>query len=77
MTGAPPARIKDAAHKRRAGETAQAKRQTKASSFDSLTKAELYQSATDARIAGRSSMNREKLIKALRGDRGRLKAHPS
>jgi hypothetical protein len=57
-TGAPPARIKDAADKRRTGKTAKAK-QTKASSFDSLTKAELYQRATDAGIPGRSSMTRE------------------
>ncbi|MDQ0938484.1 hypothetical protein QFZ67_000189 [Streptomyces sp. V1I1] len=73
-TGAPPARIKDAADKRRAGNTAKAKKQSKASSFDSLTKAELYQRATDAGIPGRSSMNREDLLKALRGKRGRRKA---
>ncbi|MFF3249338.1 Rho termination factor N-terminal domain-containing protein [Streptomyces sp. NPDC002870] len=76
-TGAPPARIKDTADKRRAGKTAKAKKQTKASSFDSLTKAELYQRATDAGIPGRSSMTREELIKALRGKRGRRKAHAS
>ncbi|MFI2352766.1 Ku protein [Streptomyces sp. NPDC019443] len=76
-TGAPPAGIKDAADRRRAGKTTKAKKQTKASSFDSLTKAELYQRATDAGIPGRSSMNREELIKALRGNRGRRKAHAS
>lgn len=85
---APVAQIKDAADKRRAGrETAKPKKQTKAkatatakakdSSLDSLTKAELYQRATDAGIPGRSSMTREELIKALSGKRGRRKAEAS
>ncbi|MEU9157606.1 Rho termination factor N-terminal domain-containing protein [Streptomyces sp. NPDC048417] len=34
-------------------------------SLESLTKAELYELASDADIAGRSSMKREELIKAL------------
>ncbi|MEU6995519.1 Ku protein [Streptomyces sp. NPDC046465] len=38
-------------------------------SFDALTKAELYERATDAAIPGRSSMNREELVDALRGAR--------
>ncbi|MET9508824.1 Ku protein [Streptomyces flavidovirens] len=82
---APVARIKDAADKRRAGRAAKPEHETKpkqtkrakASSFDSLTKAELYQRATDAGIPGRSSMTREELIKALSGKRGRRSAEAS
>ncbi|MGX1881549.1 non-homologous end joining protein Ku [Streptomyces sp. NPDC055287] len=83
---APVARIKDAAGKRRTGGAAkreqepkqtQKAQQTKASSLDSLTKAELYRRATDADVPGRSSMTREELIKALSGRRGRRKAQAS
>ncbi|MFF1378914.1 Ku protein [Streptomyces sp. NPDC058308] len=38
-------------------------------SLDALTKAELYERATDAGVPGRSSMNREELVAALRGAR--------
>lgn len=34
--------------------------------FDELTKAELYRRAQDARISGRSTMNKAELIEALR-----------
>ncbi|WP_037649226.1 Ku protein [Streptomyces flavidovirens] len=84
---APVAQIRDAADKRRTGRAAKPEQETKpkpkqtkrakASSFDSLTKAELYQRATDAGIPGRSSMTREELIKALSGKRGRRKAEAS
>ncbi|MBT2396734.1 Ku protein [Streptomyces sp. ISL-100] len=78
---APVARIKDAADKRRAGRAAKPKpkpeAEKKASSLDSLTKAELYQRATDAGVPGRSSMTREELIKALSGKRGQRKAQAS
>jgi DNA end-binding protein Ku len=74
-TGAPPERIKDA-DKRRTGKTAKAK-QTKASSFDSLTKAELYQRATHAGIPGRSLHEPRGAHQALRSSRGRRKADAS
>jgi DNA end-binding protein Ku len=76
---APVAHIGDAAGKRRAGRAAKPKPEAerKASSLDSLTKAELYQRATDADVPGRSSMTREELIKALSGKRGRRKAQAS
>ncbi|WP_251070211.1 Ku protein [Streptomyces sp. ISL-96] len=73
------ARITDAAGKRRTGGAAkpEPKAGKKASSLESLTKAELYQRAADADVPGRSSMTREELIKALSGRRGRRKARAS
>ncbi|WP_274555525.1 Ku protein [Streptomyces spiramyceticus] len=65
------------AAKTAARSTARSKRPSKASSFDSLTKAELYERATEAGIPGRSSMSREDLIEALRGARGRRRADAS
>ncbi|MEV1021015.1 Ku protein [Streptomyces sp. NPDC050264] len=59
----PPTHIHDAAAKRRS--TGGGKR----ASLGTLTKAELYRRATDAAIQGRSSMNREELVEALRGTR--------
>ncbi|WP_229843463.1 non-homologous end joining protein Ku [Streptomyces chryseus] len=83
-SGAPVARIKDAADKHRSGRDAKPEgkakaedKQTKASSLDSLTKAELYRRATEAGVPGRSSMTREELVKALGGKRGRRKAQAS
>ncbi|MET9494786.1 Ku protein [Streptomyces sp. NPDC006552] len=68
---APPTRISDAAAKRRgrgAGKgAAKGKCGTGPASLDTLTKAELYQRATDAGLPGRSAMNRAELIEALRG----------
>ncbi|WP_079148082.1 non-homologous end joining protein Ku [Streptomyces agglomeratus] len=80
---APVARIKDTADKRRAGGAAKPGREpraAKASSLDSLTKAELYQRAADAGVPGRSSMTREELVTALSaksGKAGRRKARAS
>ncbi|MEU5000002.1 Ku protein [Streptomyces sp. NPDC021622] len=65
----PPTDIRDAAAKRRSGDTGKRKGKTRGPSLDSLTKAELYQRATDAAVQGRSSMNREELLDALRGAR--------
>ncbi|GAA1523488.1 Ku protein [Streptomyces albidochromogenes] len=84
-SGAPVSRIKDAADKRRSGRTAAKSegkgkaedKRTKASSLDSLTKAELYRRATEAGVPGRSSMSREELVKALGGKRGRRGARAS
>ncbi|WP_367039115.1 Ku protein [Streptomyces sp. Je 1-332] len=42
---------------------------TKKADLDGLTKAELHRRAADADIPGRSSMNRDELIEALRGVR--------
>ncbi|GAA2299323.1 Ku protein [Streptomyces kunmingensis] len=64
-----PTKISDAAAKRRAKGTGRRKGGARASSLDSLTKAELYQRAADAEVPGRSSMNRDELIEALRGAR--------
>ncbi|MBT2505697.1 Ku protein [Streptomyces sp. ISL-98] len=65
------------AAKTAARSTARSRKPSKASSFDSLTKAELYERATEAGIPGRSSMSREDLIEALRGARGRRRADAS
>lgn len=78
--GAPVARIKDAAGRRRAGGAAKPGREPKAAKatkaaqatpLDSLTKAELYRRATDAGVPGRSSMTREELVAALGGRSGK------
>ncbi|MFD4630638.1 Ku protein [Streptomyces sp. NPDC058284] len=80
----PPTHIRDAAERRsaragsrkpaepRARKSAASKARkgtAKGRSLDSLTKAELYERATDAEIPGRSSMNREELVDALRDAR--------
>lgn len=75
-SGRPPTKIKDASKKRQTREQAKStervsRSSAKASTLDSLTKAELYQRAADADIPGRSSMSREELVKALAGKRGR------
>jgi DNA end-binding protein Ku len=81
-TGRPRTQTKDAAKKRQTGQHGKPKKQasrasTKASTVDSLTKAELYQRAIDAGIPGRSSMNREELVHALAGKhRRRTPASP-
>ncbi|MFC8124216.1 Ku protein [Streptomyces sp. NPDC057302] len=73
-SASPPTQIRDAAAKRRrsAGSgkpTTGGGKSKKGAPLDSLTKAELYRRATDAEVAGRSSMNREELVEALRGTR--------
>ena len=42
-----------------------------ATELDGLSKAELYQRASDANLPGRSSMSREELLKALSARQGR------
>lgn len=64
-----PTDIRDAAAKRRSGRTGKRTGKTRGPSLDSLTKAELYRRATDAAVQGRSSMNREELLDALRDAR--------
>ncbi|MFF4120741.1 Ku protein [Streptomyces sp. NPDC001714] len=67
----PPTRLKTAAEKR-AGRTAgKAAKSSKVSELEGLSKAELYQRASNAEIPGRSSMTRDDLLKALTGRRGR------
>ncbi|MEU1516790.1 Ku protein [Streptomyces sp. NPDC005811] len=66
----PPTPLK-AATERRAGRTSgKAAKSSKASELEGLSKAELYQRASEADIPGRSSMTREDLVKALTGRRG-------
>jgi DNA end-binding protein Ku len=55
-----PTDIRDATSRKR-------KAKKRAPSLDSLTKAELYERAAEAAIPGRSSMNRQQLLDALRG----------
>ncbi|MFD1662883.1 Ku protein [Streptomyces caeni] len=73
----PPTRLKATAESR-AGRTAgKAAKSSKALELEGLSKAELYQRASDAEIPGRSSMTREELLKALTGKRGRRAARAS
>ncbi|GAA3124155.1 Ku protein [Streptomyces rectiviolaceus] len=71
----PPTQISDAAAKRRSAGASNGagagkrKGKTRGPSLDSLTKAELYQRAADASVPGRSAMNRQELLDALRGAR--------
>lgn len=64
--GRSPARLKQAAEKRQA-RTEKRAAKPHAAELEGLTKAELYQRASEADIPGRSSMTREELIKALAG----------
>ncbi|MFM9450351.1 Ku protein [Streptomyces europaeiscabiei] len=64
-----PATLKQAAEKRQARPEKKAAK-PHASELEGLTKAELYQRASEADIPGRSSMTREELIKALTGKSG-------
>lgn len=73
----PPAQLREAARKRTSKRAAQPKQPSKASDLESLHKAELYQRASEANIQGRSSMNREELIKALSGTGTRRRTRAS
>ncbi|WP_330287792.1 non-homologous end joining protein Ku [Streptomyces sp. NBC_00576] len=75
--GRPPARLKRAAEQRAGRTPGRAGKSSKISGLEGLTKAELYQRASEADIPGRSSMTREELIKALTGKSGRRKARAS
>lgn len=69
--GRSPAKLKQATEKRQA-RTEKRTAKPRASELEGLTKAELYQRASEADIPGRSSMSREELLKALAGkERGR------
>ncbi|OIJ99692.1 Ku protein [Streptomyces colonosanans] len=72
----PPTRLKTAAE-RRADRTAGKAPKSSKAELEGLSKAELYQRASDADIPGRSSMTREELLKALSGKRGRRTARVS
>ncbi|MEU1334870.1 Ku protein [Streptomyces sp. NPDC005865] len=67
----PPTHISDAAAKRRArgGGSQGRKKSARGRSLDTLTKAELYERATEAGVPGRSGMNRDELVDALRDGR--------
>ena len=58
------ARVANAAAKE--GRSTVSKRGGKSSSYEDMTKAELYEHAKKVGIAGRSNMSREQLTKALR-----------
>ena len=58
------ARVANAAAKE--GRSTVSKRGGKSSSYEDMTKAELYERAKKVGIAGRSNMSREQLTKALR-----------
>lgn len=74
--GRSPAKLKQAAGKRQARTEKKAAR-PQASELEGLTKADLYQRASEADIPGRSSMSREELIKALTGKSGRRRNRAS
>ncbi|SHH96547.1 non-homologous end joining protein Ku [Streptomyces sp. 3214.6] len=69
--GRPPAQLKRAAERRADRTAGKAKKSSKVSELEGLSKAELYQRASEAGIPGRSSMTREELLKALTGKGGR------
>ncbi|MFI7382526.1 Ku protein [Streptomyces sp. NPDC049813] len=63
----PPTQISEAAAKRRSRGGRKANGTARPASLDALTKAELYRRATEAGVPGRSAMNRDDLVAALRG----------
>jgi len=75
--GRPPARLKRTAEQRAGRTPGRAEKSSTISELGGLSKAELYQRASEADIPGRSSMTREELIKALTGKSGRRKARAS
>ena len=74
--GRSPAKLKQAAEKRQVRTVKEAAK-PHGSELEGLTKAELYQRASEADIPGRSSMTREELIKALTGKSGRRRKRVS
>ncbi|MGW6274788.1 non-homologous end joining protein Ku [Streptomyces sp. NPDC055060] len=65
----PPTPLGEAASRRRSSGGGKRAKTHKPASLDALTKAELYRRAGEASVPGRSSMNRQELIDALRGAR--------
>ncbi|MCH0538192.1 Ku protein [Streptomyces sp. MUM 203J] len=75
--GRPPTQLRKATERRASGTPGRAEKSSKISELEGLSKAELYQRASEADIPGRSSMSRAELIKALTGRNSRRKARAS
>ncbi|MEV5508465.1 Ku protein [Streptomyces orinoci] len=75
----PPTELKAAAEKRRSRQAAKktARKPSREAELAGLSKAELYQRASEAGIPGRSGMSREDLVKALAAAGGRGKKRVS
>ncbi|WP_129306588.1 Ku protein [Streptomyces sp. L2] len=73
----PPTPLKTAAERRAGRSAGKAAQSSKVSELEGMSKAELYQRASEADIPGRSSMTRGELLKALSGKKGRRTARAS